>query len=521
MLPSSTGEEQQAARIFRFGEFELREESGELFRGSARLRLPEQSIQVLLALLESPGSLVSREQLRKRLWPDGTYVDFEHSLNAAVKRLRAALEDDAESPRYVETLPRRGYRLIAQVTAADDNAGAETAEASRQAGDAPALPAPPTPARPGRPRISWRAVSGVLLLVVIVAAGIATRAVRHQFQRTSAGSVGASPTGNVLRTPGGEAYELYLRSLAYKLEPPANGQAIKLLEHSTGLEPGFVRSWYELARRYHFEYTMAGGGQGYLQQAFVANRRALELDPEYSPASVQQITLDTEAGQLGTAYRSALAMTRAHPRDGNAHFALSYVLRYGGMYEEAGKECDAALKLDPSNPLYRSCALVFILLNGPERAAVYMDLDPLSTYARFRRLDVAMAANDRTAALEIARSIRLEPNDLAEARMVEAVLTARPRSTVLEWSRASEAIYDRINLSEGYYASARYQAWAGQTEPALRLLRRAIANNHCSYPAMDTDPLLANVRRLPQYAELRQAGMACRDRFRAEMQQAK
>lgn len=97
---------------YRFGEFEVRSESGELFRNGTRVRVQEQSLQVLLTLLENPGAVVSRDQLRERLWPDGTYVDFEHSPNAAVKRLRAALEDDAESPHYIETLPKRGYRLI-------------------------------------------------------------------------------------------------------------------------------------------------------------------------------------------------------------------------------------------------------------------------------------------------------------------------------------------------------------------------------------------------------------------------
>ena len=65
-------------------------------------------------MLERPGDVVTREELRQRLWPDGTFVDFEHSLNAAVKRLRAALGDDADNPRFVETLPRRGYRFIAR-----------------------------------------------------------------------------------------------------------------------------------------------------------------------------------------------------------------------------------------------------------------------------------------------------------------------------------------------------------------------------------------------------------------------
>src|SRR6267378_1351190 len=74
-----------------------------------------QSFEILRMMLEHPGDVVTREELAKRLWPEGTFVDFEHSLNAAVKRLRAALGDDADNPRFVETLPRRGYRFIASL----------------------------------------------------------------------------------------------------------------------------------------------------------------------------------------------------------------------------------------------------------------------------------------------------------------------------------------------------------------------------------------------------------------------
>ncbi|HXD19127.1 MAG TPA: helix-turn-helix domain-containing protein [Vicinamibacterales bacterium] len=81
-------------------------------KGDARLRLQEQPFQILQLLIARQGDVVTRDELRERLWPGGTFVDFEHSLNAAVKRLRAALGDDPKAPRYIETLPRRGYRWI-------------------------------------------------------------------------------------------------------------------------------------------------------------------------------------------------------------------------------------------------------------------------------------------------------------------------------------------------------------------------------------------------------------------------
>jgi Tol biopolymer transport system component/DNA-binding winged helix-turn-helix (wHTH) protein len=103
------------APVVRFGAFECDPEAGELRKSGMKVRLPEQPLKVLLALLEQPGSVVSREELRQRLWPGDTFVDFDHGLNAAVKRLRAALGDAADSPRFVETVPLRGYRFVAPV----------------------------------------------------------------------------------------------------------------------------------------------------------------------------------------------------------------------------------------------------------------------------------------------------------------------------------------------------------------------------------------------------------------------
>ena len=103
----------QQGHIFRFGVFEADVRAGELRKQGMKVKLQEQPFQILALLLEHPGQVVSREELRKRLWPDDTFVDFDHSLSTAINKIREALGDSAESPRFVETVPRRGYRLIA------------------------------------------------------------------------------------------------------------------------------------------------------------------------------------------------------------------------------------------------------------------------------------------------------------------------------------------------------------------------------------------------------------------------
>src|SRR5690242_9305307 len=99
----------------RFGVFEFNEQAGELTKHGIRLKVQEQPLQILSALLEQAGQIVPREELQKRLWPDGTFVDFEQSLNKGVNKLREALGDSAEHPIYIETLARRGYRFLAPV----------------------------------------------------------------------------------------------------------------------------------------------------------------------------------------------------------------------------------------------------------------------------------------------------------------------------------------------------------------------------------------------------------------------
>jgi DNA-binding winged helix-turn-helix (wHTH) protein/tetratricopeptide (TPR) repeat protein len=104
------------SRLFRFGLFEADLDNAQLTRKGVRIRLQEQPFRILAMLLEHSGQIVTREDLRHDLWPEGTYVSFDRSLNAALNRLRAALDDDADNPRFVETIPKRGYRFIAPVT---------------------------------------------------------------------------------------------------------------------------------------------------------------------------------------------------------------------------------------------------------------------------------------------------------------------------------------------------------------------------------------------------------------------
>jgi len=148
--------------IVRFGEFTVDLRSGELWRGGDRIILPDQLLRILALLLRQPGNLVAREDLRRELWATDTFVDFEHGLNAAIKRLRDVLGDSATTPRFIETLPRRGYRFIAAVDAVPVHQ-----ETERSVVDSPTA----APARPrSRVRLVWAAavIAPVVVTAVVV-----------------------------------------------------------------------------------------------------------------------------------------------------------------------------------------------------------------------------------------------------------------------------------------------------------------------------------------------------------------
>src|ERR1700731_5233011 len=110
---------EQPYKHLRFGVFEMDLRTGELRKHGMQVRLQKQPFQVLAMLLEHAGEVVTREELQKNLWPANTFVDFDHGLNKAINKIRDALGDSAESPRFVETVARRGYRFLAEVKAAD------------------------------------------------------------------------------------------------------------------------------------------------------------------------------------------------------------------------------------------------------------------------------------------------------------------------------------------------------------------------------------------------------------------
>src|SRR5262252_142116 len=196
-MASSTPDKTIDKTFYRFGAFKLNAQTGELSNDGEKLQIRDQPLKLLLAMLEQPGELVTREVLVRRLWPDGTFVDFDRGLNKAVLHLREALGDSAEHPQFIETLPRKGYRFVAPVTQ-----------------DLPEVSTPsinPIPERDSGPRFRiWAAavVAVTLAAIVIVAnVGDARDWISHRMHPTSQiSALAVIPLENLSGSPNEEYF---------------------------------------------------------------------------------------------------------------------------------------------------------------------------------------------------------------------------------------------------------------------------------------------------------------------------
>jgi TolB-like protein/predicted Ser/Thr protein kinase len=325
----------------------------------------------------------------------------------------------------------------------------------------------------------------------------------------SSGATGATQPKNA------EAYDLYLRNTAISRDPTPNKSAISLLERSVALDPSYAPAWSALADRYYFDGTYSDGGQRALDRAREFSERALSLDPNLESATERLILLRVEGGDLDTAWDQASDFVRRRPNSGEAHFALGYVLRYAGLLEESGRECEAARRLDPRNRGWRSCGVTFMQLGQYGPARDFLNLDAGSQLVQSMSVQLMLRQGKRKEAIDLIRA----HGHISETLV--ACLTGRPASEVERLARAEAANVMTNRDSEPKYNVGAALALCGQTDLALGLLSTAVEQNYCAWPAMDNDTAFASVRDRSEFASIRKAGIACQKRFLAHRDAAK
>ncbi|MHB8653479.1 MAG: protein kinase domain-containing protein [Terriglobia bacterium] len=325
---------------------------------------------------------------------------------------------------------------------------------------------------------------------------------------------GSTASGGVTSTSpkNSEAYDLFLRSLAVAHDPAPNKQAITMLEQAVALDPTYAPAWATLSQRYYYDAQYSDGGQLAYQNCDAAIERALTLDPNLVEAAQGRVVNSVESGRLNEAYDEAQELVKRRPDSGNAHFALAYVYNYGGLLDDSARECDAALALDPSNYGFRSCSLTFMELGKYERARDYVRLDAGSEWSNRTAGNILVRQGKLDEALKSYNSHLATPT--TPPSLIVAFLEHRPTSEIAALARQEEARAMANRDPQPKYLRAATTAFTGQRDIALRLLRHAVEQNYCSYPAMDNDTLFANVRNTPEFASIRAAGIECQKKFK-------
>jgi TolB-like protein/Tfp pilus assembly protein PilF len=304
-----------------------------------------------------------------------------------------------------------------------------------------------------------------------------------------------------------EAYDLYLHSLALPHDPGPNKDAIAVLEHVVGTDPNYAPAWEALGLRYYYDSTFSDGGEKMFQRSNSAYERALALDPNRELAASNLITNRVERGELGRAYDAATDLVRRHPRSANAHFALSYVLRYAGMLEQATDECNTARALDPGNYNLRSCAWGFLESGKTDRAMDFVHLDAGSEWAAWVTPYVFLAEGNLASARESAKSMG-KASTYHRELMAACVAPQRPADMDKIVREAESSVMTEPDPEAWYHVGA-LMAFCGQKQPALRLLNRAVQQNYCAYSALLSDPLLKELRKETAFNEVLTAASEC------------
>jgi eukaryotic-like serine/threonine-protein kinase len=313
-----------------------------------------------------------------------------------------------------------------------------------------------------------------------------------------------------------EAYDLYLRSIALPHDPLPNKDAIVMLERAVGLDPTYAPAWGYLGVRYYYDAAYSNGGEAMLKRSNAALERAVSLDPNFSFAAAWLVTNRVEQGELVKAYQDAKALVARHPESALAHFALGYVLRYGGAVEESARECEAALSLDSGNFGLRSCAFTFDQLGNYARAMDFLQLDAGSEWAS----DNVMRHYVRDGKLAQAKEIAEKFKDSGRGfPLMRACLENPSSADAAKLARETAATILAAPDPEPHYVVAGDVLFCGQKDLAVQMLKSSIAGHFCAYTGLQNDSAWAKLRGTPEFAELLSAAKRCQDKFLAERSQ--
>jgi DNA-binding winged helix-turn-helix (wHTH) protein/tetratricopeptide (TPR) repeat protein len=466
----------QRAASLRFEAFELRLDSGELFHAGITVKLQPRPAKVLAILAGHAGEVVPREEIRHAVWGDATYVDFDLALNFSIRQVRRALGDSAARPRFVATIPRRGYRFLAPVEMVGSDAG------------------PPVTGQTAAPRhapVRWRlalaGASGLILLLMTL--GLVARLGR--------------PLPSVIVAPaqGSPAHQRYLEG-QYLQALDDLDRAKGAFEEAAILDP---RSSHVFAALGQVLLGTGRPAREILTTAETAERRALELDPRDFVAHVDrgerlfQYEYDWRGAE--EEFRRAVQLDG---RSAQGHFGLAQVLAGQGRHDEALEEARRALALEPERRLAMNLGRFYYLARRDDEAIEQARRAIALAFAATRG-----AAFPKSGLLRVYLTLILA--ELAEGDTRAALIATSdearamgappPASLTGFWMRAARDTAGADSERLAFAVAARIEL--GEYDHALDLLHRQCKERSgFEIPFLRVDPLYDPLRGLPRFAEL-------------------
>jgi eukaryotic-like serine/threonine-protein kinase len=309
-----------------------------------------------------------------------------------------------------------------------------------------------------------------------------------------------------------EAYDEYLRSLSVAHDAEPNKEAIRMLERAVELDPNYAPAWEALGRRYYFDAIYSGGGAAEYERSNAAYKRALDLEPGRVSSAGFLATNEVEGGHLDKAYQNARDLVARRPDNAVAHYSLAYVLRYAGLLDEAQRECDAGLAIDPGNYNWRSCSFAFFEAGKMTFAKQYLSKDPGSEWTNAVMVSVLMREGRMKEARQAAQQMTGNPTWMRE--FLQACLNKAPGENVHRLAEQARRDLLPEQDSELKYYQGALLADCGEKEIGYAFLRKAVEQNYCAYQALQADPLLAGVQADADFREIVQAAGECQKKFK-------
>ena len=496
----------QVNSVIRFGVFEADVRSGELRKNGVRVKIQDLPFRALKLFLSRPNQILSREEFRGALWPEGVFVDFDHGISSAINRLRDALGDSADNPVFIETLDRRGYRWIAPTHV----------PAPAVAAIGPKLvPTPvvaPTNQRFTTTSTPFLRRGGILAFTAVaLLAAFGLRPI-YRAGRASAARPGPASTPITERNAS-EAEQLYLKGRFYwnKRTPDGLNKAVDSFTQAIIHDPNYAPAYVGLADCYNLlrEYTLMPASEAY-PRALAAARRAVELDDRSSEAHASlAFALFWGNWDTANAEREFHRALELNPNNAIAHHWYATYLNTVGRHAEALAEIERAQTLDPASKSILADKGQLLAVSDRRDEAVTLlkqlegaEPDFISPHRYLK--EIAFSSGDYRGYLaEWKKEASLMRDDstlkviaAAENGYATAGFTGMLRSMEPEQKK----LYEEGSLSP--YTLAQTEALLGNKAEAIRLLTLACQKRDELAIGTSTDPSLNSLHDEPAFKDL-------------------